>query len=144
MFRVPAIKKATSRIILGYFGSLRGHWGLTGVVQRGSRGGPEYPFTGFLIPLKVSYGIGFSFKDHLVVQMANSRKVELTILILGLRGPPRVPQNDIVGANQAILGQQKFPKYTYLGSIMPNISGNHPDGALLISRNKIHPLWAHL
>ena len=122
--RVPVSNKAISGIILGFLG----HWGdiggLTGV-QRGSRGGLEYPFTGFLIPLKISFG----FKYHMMVQMANLRKVEQTILILGLWGPPRVSQNDIVTANQAILNQQKFPKYTYLGSKMHNISGNYPDGA---------------
>ena len=42
MLRVPESNKATSGIILGYFGSLRGHWGLTGV-QWGSMGGSGVP-----------------------------------------------------------------------------------------------------
>ena len=75
-------------VILGHRGDIGG---LTGV-QGGSRGGLEYPFTGFLIPLKVSYGIRFGFKHHMMVQIANLRKVELTILILGLWGPPRFPK----------------------------------------------------
>ena len=62
-------------------------------------GGGKSGFTGFLIPPKISFG----FKYHMMVQMANLGKVELTILILGLWGPPRVPTN--VGTNQAILGQ---------------------------------------
>ena len=71
----------------------------------GGGGSLDYPFTGFLSPLKISYGTRFGFKYHMMVQMANLSKVELTILIFGLWGPPRVPQNDIVGTNQAILGQ---------------------------------------
>ena len=50
-------------------------------VQGGSGGGLECPFTGFLIPLKVSYGIRFGFKHHMMVQMANLCKVEITTLI---------------------------------------------------------------
>ena len=65
----------------------------------GGGGSLDYPFPGFLNPFKIS----FVFKYHMMVQMANLGKVELTILILGLWGPPRVPTN--VGTNQAILGQ---------------------------------------
>ena len=56
MLRVLASNKATRGVILGYFGSLRRHGGLTGV-KRGFRGGLECPFNELLIPLKVSYGI---------------------------------------------------------------------------------------
>ena len=71
----------------------------------GGGGSLDYPFTGFLSPLKISYGTRFGFKYHLMVQVANLRKVEVTILILGLWVRPGVPQNDIVGTNQANLGQ---------------------------------------
>ena len=59
-------------------------------------GGQEYPFTGFLISLKVSYGIRFGFKHQMMVQMANLRKVELAIWILGLWGPPRFPKMSLL------------------------------------------------
>ena len=44
-------------------------------------------------------------------------------------GPSKDPQNGIGGANEAILGQQEFRKYQYIGSIMPYVRSNHPDGA---------------
>ena len=58
MSRVPASNKAISGITLGYFGSLRGRWGAHGC-PKGIQGGLRYPFIGFLIPPKVSYGIRF-------------------------------------------------------------------------------------
>ena len=92
MLRVPESNKATSGTILGYFGSLKGHWGAHRR-PKGIQGGLEYPFTRFLIPLKVPYGIRFGFKHHMMVQMANLRNVELSILILvfgALLGSPKM------------------------------------------------------
>ena len=38
----------------------------------------------------------------MMIQMVNLRKIEVTNLISGPWDPLRVPQNDMVGANQAI------------------------------------------
>ena len=43
-----------------------------------------------------------------MVQMANLRKVEVTNLISGFWDPLSVPQNDMVGANQAIWDSKNY------------------------------------
>ena len=93
MSRVPASKKAISGIILGYFGSLRGHWGAHGC-PKGIQGGSGVTLYRILNPSQsLIYGIRFGFKHHMMVQMANLRNVELSILILGfgaLLGSPKM------------------------------------------------------
>ena len=96
MSRVPASNKAFSGILLGYFGSLRGHWGAHGC-PKWIQGGSGVPLYRILNPSQsLIYGIIFGFKHHMMVQIANLRKVELTILILGLWGPPRFPKMSLL------------------------------------------------
>ena len=132
---MPASKKATSGIILGYFGSLRGHWGAHGC-PKGIQRGSGVPLYRILNPSQslIWHKIWFQTSHD----GPNSQFTQGWTNHLDFRplGPSQVPQNVIVGANQTILGQQKFPKYPHLGSLMPYISGKHPDGAFLISKAK--------
>ena len=62
-----------------------------------------------------------------MLQMANIRKVEVTNLISGLWDPLRIPQNDMVGENEAILDSRNSQNTcicVLIESIMPNISCN--------------------
>ena len=133
--RVPASNKAFSGILLAYFESPRGHWGAHGC-PRGVQGGSGVPLYRILNPSQslIWHKIWFQTSHD----GPNSQFTQGWTNHLDFRplGPSQVPQNVIVGANQTILGQQKFPRYPHLGSLMPYISGKHPDGAFLISKAK--------
>ena len=71
ILRVPKSNTANRGMVLGYWGSLRGHWG-THRCPRGIQGGVCLaPFAALLVPLEISKGIRSGFKDYMMVQLAN-------------------------------------------------------------------------
>ena len=129
--------------IWGYFGSLRWHWGAH-VCPKGTqreKGGGVY-----CVPLQHCQSSGSLIPHKTWFQMSNTPWISNclgrpTWFRFYAIKPSKDPQNGIGGANEAILGQQEFRKYQYVGSIMPYISGNHPDGAFLIFRTKLSYFW---
>ena len=112
------------------------HWGDIGglmCVQRGPRGRRGWGGEGLTVPLysivsrlEVSYHIRLDFKCQ-IHQISNCLGWPTWFRFYAI-GPSKDPKNDIGRANEAVLGQQEFRKYQYVGSIMPYIRGNHPDG----------------
>ena len=93
--RVLASNKATSGIILGYFGLLGGHWG-DQWCPKGIQGRSAGPLTALIIPLEVSYGTRRRFKHPMMVQLANVHWIDLINLNFGLWVPPVGPPNALL------------------------------------------------
>ena len=91
--------------------------------------------------LEVSYRIRLGFKCQTPREYPTALVDQLDSDFMPL-GPPRIPKMALVEQMKPFWdSSSEFRKYQYVGSLMPYISGNHPDGAFLIFRTNLSYFW---
>ena len=71
------------------------------------------PYRAHFAPLEILYRTKFGSKHHIIVQLANVDKVDITDLFLELSGHLQGPPKDDFMAKQAILRPQIVPKLPF-------------------------------